>query len=280
MKIIEKTEALRHEIAQARQTGKLIGLVPTMGALHDGHISLVNQALKDNLYVVVTIFVNPTQFNDPKDLESYPRNMEKDLQLLNARQVDLVFTPMVSEMYPTTDKRVFDLDPLDKLMEGKYRPGHFNGVAQIVTKLFEIVMPDKAFFGQKDFQQLAIIRKVADAMKMNIDIVGCPIIREKNGVAMSSRNQLLGEEERKAAPLIFKTLKEVKAIHAAYNPEEIKEIVKEKISRHPLMELEYFEIVEGKNLKPIDSWNDSKNIVGCIAVYLNKVRLIDNIYFS
>lgn len=279
MKTLTHISALQNQLELARKTSKTVGLVPTMGALHPGHLSLIEAAEKENDFIVVTIFVNPTQFNNRKDLEIYPRDMEKDLLMLADYKVDIVFAPDVEEMYPSEEKRVFDLHPLDSVMEGKFRPGHFAGVAEIVSKLFEITSPDNAYFGLKDFQQLSIIRKLTELMGIDINIIGCPIIREDDGLAMSSRNQLLSKTERDAAPHIYKTLLAAKTFKGKRSPAEISDYVKKEINAHPLMELEYFEIVDDKELTTVSSWDSDGNKVGCIAVHLGAVRLIDNIYF-
>jgi len=280
MKTIKYISDLQENLTFARKSGKSIGLVPTMGALHKGHLSLIEAAAGDNEFIVVTIFVNPTQFNKKEDLERYPRNINSDLAILANYPVDIVFMPSEEEMYPSEEKREFDLSPIDTVMEGKFRPGHFAGVAEIVSKLFEISSPDNAYFGLKDFQQLAIIRKMANILHMNLNIVACPIIREKNGLAMSSRNQLLTDDQQAAAPLIYQTLLKSKKLSLSLSPSEISSFVKEQIDEHPLMQLEYFEIVDDESLMPVDSWNSPVNKVGCIAVQLGEIRLIDNIYFD
>ncbi len=263
-----------------RKSGKSIGLVPTMGALHKGHSSLVEKAAGDNDALVVTIFVNPTQFNDPADLEKYPGNLDKDLEMLQSMKVDIVFVPSVKEMYPGEDKRSFDLGNLDKVMEGKHRKDHFNGVAQIVSKLFETVKPDRAYFGQKDFQQLIIIRHLVDLLNMNITIVACPIIREADGLAMSSRNIMLNTEDRNLAPFIHITLQLAREKRGSLAPSEVKAWVISQFEDQPRMKLEYFEIVEDKALKQVKEWDEKVNKVGCIAVQLGGVRLIDNLIFD
>ena len=265
---------------ELRQKQKSIGLVPTMGALHDGHISLVSRSIEDNDSTLVSIFVNPTQFNDPSDLEKYPRTPEEDLILLREKGVDMVFMPPVNEMYPETDGRQFNLEGLDQVMEGASREGHFNGVAQIVSKLFQLVNPHRAYFGQKDFQQLVIIRHLVDQMAMEIDIVACPIIREKDGLAMSSRNIRLGRKERKTAPFIYQTLVEAAKKRAELSPSELKTWLSKRFEQQNLMELVYFEIVDDKTLKPVESWERDVNKVGCIAVILGGVRLLDNMIFD
>lgn len=280
MRTIAHISVLQDDLDLARKAGKTVGLVPTMGALHQGHLSLIDAAEKENDLIVVSIFVNPTQFNDIKDLEKYPRDIETDLTMLRKHKVDIVFTPDVKEMYPSEEKRVFNLHPLDTVMEGRFRPGHFAGVAEIVSILFEIVSPDNAYFGLKDFQQLSIIRKLAVLMGIEINIVGCPIIREDDGLAMSSRNQLLSKTERAAAPHIYNTLLAAKALSNTHSPAAIAEYVKTEINAHRLMNIEYFEIVDDKELTTISDWGNEANKVGCIAVHLGAVRLIDNIYFD
>jgi pantoate--beta-alanine ligase len=265
---------------QVRKRGKVIGLVPTMGTLHPGHLSLVERSTAENDFTAVSIFVNPTQFNDPSDLENYPRTPESDIELLQSHGVDLVFAPSVEEMYPEPDQRTFDLGGLDKVMEGAARKGHFNGVAQIVSKLFETVHPHRAYFGQKDFQQLVIIRHLVQTLGLDIRIIACPIIREKDGLAMSSRNILLNREQRRAAPLIHRTLREAQGLRWSLTPADLKEWVTLQFKQHPLLRLEYFEIVEEIALRPAEAWEEGGNKVGCIAVNLGHVRLIDNVIFD
>jgi pantoate--beta-alanine ligase len=255
-------------------------LVPTMGALHSGHISLVHQALEYTSHVIVSIFVNPTQFNNPADLKNYPRNVSRDCSMLQEAGVEIIFIPSVEEIYPVQDNRIFSLDGLDSTGEGPYRPGHFNGVAQIVTRLFELTDPDYAFFGEKDFQQLAIIKHISAKEGVKTRIIPCPTIREKDGLAMSSRNQLLTPEQRKAAPLIYKTLSMASEKAKAQNlhsPHELSERVKNEIDSHPLLETEYVQIVDSSTLRLIDDWSDSQQIRMWVAVYAHPVRLIDNI---
>jgi pantoate--beta-alanine ligase len=251
-----------------------------MGALHRGHTSLVEKSSEENEISVVTIFVNPTQFNDPRDLEKYPRTLDADLELLQSLNVDLVFVPSEQEMYPEEDTRVFDLGQLDKVMEGKYRKGHFNGVAQIVSRLFEITRPTRAYFGQKDFQQLVIVRRLVDLLGMDLEIVACPIIREKDGLAMSSRNMRLSKTERALAPAIFLTLQLAREKRSSLSPAQIRSWVIGQFEEQSRMKLEYFEIVDDKELKPVMDWNETENKVGCIAVVIGEVRLIDNLKFD
>ena len=260
------------------------GFVPTMGALHEGHISLVEAAVSSCRMVAVSIFVNPTQFNDPEDLKKYPRTIGADLDMLSLvlRENDFVFAPSVEEMYPEPETRVFDFGGLDKVMEGVHRPGHFNGVAQVVSRLFDIIRPSSAFFGQKDFQQLTIIREMARRSYPNTEIVSCPIVREKDGLAMSSRNRRLLPEHRERAGEIFKTLLAAAAMAPDTEPEDIREFVADRINLIPGFNLEYFEIVEGNTLTSIRSKNEmtpDKSFYGCIALFAGEVRLIDNVEF-
>ena len=257
-----------------------VGLVPTMGALHAGHASLVERAAFENDLVVVTIFVNPTQFNDPSDLEHYPRTLDQDLEMLRSLRADLVFVPSVREMYPGKDTQTFDLGGLDRVMEGAYREGHFNGVAQIVSKFFLMIHPDRAYFGQKDFQQLVIVRRLVNILNLDLSVVSCPIIREKDGLAMSSRNVRLSKEERKLAPFIYETLVQAREQKLTLSPEQVKDWVRLRFLEQPLMRLEYFEIVEDKGLTSIQTWDEKVNKVGCLAVHLGEVRLIDNLNFD
>ena len=277
MKLIQTISELRAELDAFRKEGKTIGLVPTMGALHAGHASLVNRAVAENDVVVVSDFVNPTQFNDQNDLLKYPRTLEADCALLEKCGATLVFAPSVEEVYPEPDTRQFSYAPLDTVMEGKYRPGHFNGVCQIVSKLFLMVEPDRAYFGEKDFQQLAIIREMVRKYPFNIQIVGCPIEREEDGLALSSRNARLTAEHRKEALLISKALFASVDFSKSRVLLETKQFVEDCIRRAPGLELEYFEIVDGNTLQPVKAWDESNYIVGCITVYCGEVRLIDNI---
>jgi pantoate--beta-alanine ligase len=236
--------------------------------------------MEENEMVVVSIFVNPTQFNDPKDLQRYPRDIEADLKLLEPTGCDLVFAPEPEEIYPDPDTRKFDFGKLETVMEGKHRPGHFNGVAQVISKLFRIVKPDKAYFGQKDFQQLAIIKQLVKQLQLPIEIVACPIIREESGLAMSSRNQLLSAVERENAAIINKTLQAAKKLSAKKSVQELTEWVTETINKNPLLYVEYFEVVDDETLQPVKSWKDSGTKIGCIAAYCGKIRLIDNIVLN
>ena len=274
-----KTDLTGH-LLSLQNEGKTIGLVPTMGALHKGHASLVEIANAENDIVVVTIFVNPTQFNDPSDLDHYPRTLDQDLELLRQLEADLVFVPSVKEMYPEEDTHIFDLGGLEKVMEGKHRKGHFNGVAQIVSKLFLLIRPHRAYFGQKDFQQLVIIRRLVEILELNLTIVPCPIIREMDGLAMSSRNTRLSKEERKLAPFIYETLVQSREKMEDLTPSQLKEWVALQFKKQSELNLEYFEIVEDKGLTSIEEWGTSVNKVACLAVHLGQVRLLDNLNFD
>lgn len=280
MKLIRTKSELRVTLSAFRNNGKTIGLVPTMGALHSGHISLVKRSVAENDVTVVSIFVNPTQFNDKNDLANYPRNLEADSALLEAVGVTIAFAPEVEEMYPEPDTRVFDFAPLDTVMEGPFRPGHFNGVAQIVSKLFYAVEPDKAYFGEKDFQQLAIIRDMVRRLNMNLQIVGCPIVREADGLAMSSRNMLLSDEERERALIISRTLFDSLDYSKTHSLCETKTFVENAINGVEGFKLEYYSIVDGNTLQPVNNWEDSDYVVGCIALFCGKIRLIDNIKYK
>lgn len=280
MLVVDTIEQLRSHLAAARAEGKSVGLVPTMGALHEGHASLVERSVAENKVTVVSVFVNPTQFNDKGDLERYPRTLDADCLLLERLGVDYVFAPSVEEVYPEPDTRVFDFTPLDKVMEGIYRPGHFNGVAQIVSKLFVYVEPNRAYFGEKDFQQLAIIREMVRQMGFNLEIIGCPIVREQDGLALSSRNALLSDEQRHTALAISKMLFASVEYAKTHTLPETKRMVEEAIAATDGLELEYYEIVDGNTLQPIASWDDTAYVVGCITVYCGKVRLIDNIRYK
>jgi len=281
MNLVNTVKDLQSQNLLLRSEEKSIGLVPTMGALHEGHLSLVQQCIADNDICVVSIFVNPTQFNDKEDLEKYPRDVEKDSQLLGTLSNDIiVFNPSEKEIYPEPDTRQFDFGMIDKVMEGKFRPGHFNGVAQVVSRLFDIVKPDRAYFGQKDFQQLAVIRDMVRQLKLDVQIVPMPIVREASGLARSSRNERLTAEQRKVAANISKVLFESKdKMYMNLSVQETIDLVTDKINSFPALKVEYFEIVDGNTLQPVQEWNESDYVVGCIAVFCGEVRLIDNIVY-
>lgn len=280
MKLIHTVQELRTELNAQRLAGKKIGFVPTMGALHEGHASLVKLAVAENDVVVVSDFVNPTQFNDQNDLLKYPRTLEADCELLEKVGAHYVFAPSVEEIYPEPDTRQFSYAPLDTVMEGKFRPGHFNGVCQVVSKLFMMVEPHCAYFGEKDFQQLAIIREMVKQMNFPIRIVGCPIVRESDGLALSSRNARLSDVQRVQALNISKTLFASREYAATHTVEETQAFVEQAIAASEGLELEYFEIVDGLTLQKIAGWDDTDYAVGCITVFCGEVRLIDNIKFK
>ena len=280
MKICRTVEEMRAVVNEWRACGLKIGLVPTMGALHEGHASLVRRSVAENDITVVSDFVNPTQFNDKNDLMNYPRTMGADCELLEKVGAQYVFAPTVDEMYPEPDTRQFDFTPLDKVMEGPSRPGHFNGVAQIVSKLFYAVEPDRAYFGEKDFQQLAIIREMVRQLDLKIEIVGCPIVREEDGMALSSRNMLLSKSERKLAANISRTLFESRFYARHHTLVSTRKYVIDTINSYDGLEVEYYEIVDGRTLQPVDNWDATDYIVGCVTVHCGNVRLIDNIKYK
>ena len=280
MKIIHTIKDLQTELSELKAQGKKVGLVPTMGALHAGHASLVKRSVNENDVTVVSVFVNPTQFNDKNDLVKYPRTLDADCKLLESCGVTFVFAPSVEEIYPEPDTRRFSYAPLDTVMEGAFRPGHFNGVCQIVSKLFDIVKPHCAYFGEKDFQQLAIIREMVRQMKFDLEIVGCPIVREEDGLALSSRNARLSAEERENALNISQTLFKSRTFATTHSVSETQKMVEDAIAAAPGLRLEYFEIVDGNTLQKVGDWNDTSYVVGCITVFCGEVRLIDNIKYK
>lgn len=279
MKVVSTRNELLHLIDNYKIAGKTIGFVPTMGALHEGHLSLVAQCRKNCHVTVVSVFVNPTQFNDPEDLKRYPRTPEKDCALLETAGCDVVFLPSVEEIYPEKDTRKFNFGYLESIMEGAKRPGHFNGVAQVVSRLFDIVQPDKAFFGMKDFQQVAIVKNMVKQLDYPLEIVPCPIVREESGLALSSRNALLDEEHKKNAPHIHATLEKARSLTSQMSVSELKRWITDEINRNPFLETEYVEIVDDTTLKIINDWEEKGIKVACVAVYAGKIRLIDNIVF-
>lgn len=280
MIVISKVNELEKAVEAFRIEGKSIGLVPTMGALHEGHLSLVNRCRRENDVVVVSVFVNPTQFNNKEDLRTYPRTEEADKALLAEAGCDIVFMPTVEEVYPEPDTRVFNLGPVAEVMEGAMRPGHFNGVAQIVSKLFMMVKPDRAYFGEKDFQQIAVIRQMVKSEGFKLQIVPCPIVREADGLAKSSRNVRLSPEARQTAPNIYRTLRESIDYAKSHTVAETQKFVTDTINSYPDMEVEYYQIVDGITLMPVNNWNETNYIVGCVTVYCGGVRLIDNIAYK
>ncbi|GHT09823.1 pantothenate synthetase [Bacteroidia bacterium] len=279
MQLIHTIVDLQKELLRNRAQQKAIGFVPTMGALHQGHLELVKRSVAENGVSIVSIFVNPTQFNDKNDLLKYPRTLDVDCHLLQTIDCDYVFAPSVEEIYPEPDERQFEFGALANVMEGQFRPGHFNGVAQIVSRLFDIVKPDKAYFGEKDFQQLAIIRELVKQLNLNVQIVACPIVREKEGLALSSRNARLTENQRKEALLISKTLFESKKRWKEFPVQALKQWVIHEINAASELQTEYFDIVDGFTLQSIENWEDTEYPVGCAAVFAGEVRLIDNISY-
>ncbi len=267
-------------IASAKKAGKSIGFVPTMGALHEGHLTLMRRAKQENDLLAVSVFVNPIQFNNPEDLEKYPRDLNKDKALLESVGCDILFAPSTAEMYP--EEKVtehFNFGKLEAVMEGAFRPGHFNGVAVVVKRLFNIITPDKAYFGEKDFQQLAIIKRLVEMEKMPLTIVPCAIVREPDGLAMSSRNERLKPEERAIAPLIHQILQEAVELKNKKSPPEITRWVADRFKSNPSFSLEYFQIADDTFLQPVKQWEKNKGAVGFVAAFLGDVRLIDNIRF-
>ncbi len=281
MKIIRTVEELKSVVGALKAEGKSVGLVPTMGAIHDGHVSLMEKARGDNDVVVVSVFVNPTQFNNPDDLRTYPRTEEADCARMRDAGVDIAFIPSVEEIYPEPDNRVFDLGKVAEVMEGAMRPGHFNGVAQIVSKLFRMVEPTRAYFGEKDFQQIAVIRRMVEIEGFkNLEIVDCPIKREADGLALSSRNVRLTPHQREIAPNIHRIMVESLDKARDCSVEEVKRSVIDAVNAYPEMDVEYYEIVNAADMQPITDWSQASQAVGCITVYLGDVRLIDNIKYT
>lgn len=275
MKVFESVKELRAELDKAEQSG--IGFVPTMGALHAGHRSLVERARRENGTVVVSVFVNPTQFNDKNDLKHYPRTPEADARLLEEAGADFVLMPTVEEIYPQPDSRQFDFGLIDKVMEGATRPGHFNGVAQVVSRLFDIVRPARAYFGEKDFQQIAVIKSMVAQLALPIEIVECAIVRGEDGLALSSRNTLLDAAHRAAAPHIYATLRAAVTQSQEMVPARLKEWVTAEVERNPLLKVIYYQSVDARTMQEVAAWDDSPRIQGCIAVQAGDIRLIDNI---
>ena len=282
MKVFKKIVDLQNALFDDRKQGKEIGLVPTMGALHEGHASLVRRSVKENGITVVSVFVNPTQFNDKKDLKNYPRDLEADCRLLESCGADYVLAPEVEEMYPTPDTRQFEFPPVSTVMEGAHRPGHFNGVCQVVSRLFYIVRPDRAYFGEKDWQQIAVVKAMVRQLGLPVQIVECPIVRDDDGLARSSRNTLLAPDERAIAPTIYKALKNSVTYAKKHTLKETHDKVVDDINKVEGLEVEYFSIVDGNTLQDVAEWEDSSYVVGCITVYCGKtpIRLIDHIKYK
>lgn len=279
MNIYKTAKELRSFVTEERKQGHRIAFVPTMGALHEGHLSLVRRALKENDCCIVSVFVNPTQFNNPRDLETYPRTLDADSRLLASIGTTALFAPEVETIYPEPDTRVFHVGAVAEVMEGKYRPGHFNGVMQVVSRLFDLVQPDCAYFGEKDFQQIAVLRAMAREIKSPVEIIACPIVREEDGLARSSRNTLLSEEGRAQAPNIYRILSESRTWCQELSPKAVIERATQLLDAIPTLRVEYFEIVDANTLQPITRWEDSPKPHGCITVYCGEVRLIDNIAY-
>lgn len=280
MKIINTIQEMQTFSSFHRKEDKKLGFVPTMGALHKGHLELVKQAVRENDIAVCSIFINPIQFNNPDDLKKYPRTFQRDRELLEKEGCHVIFHPTVEEMYPGPVLKVYDFGNLDKVMEGKYRQGHFNGVAVVVKKLFDMVMPHRAYFGEKDYQQLAIIKALVKMENLDVEIVPCPIVREDDGLAMSSRNVRLSKEQRQHAPHIYKTLANARNLYLVSSVDEVKQEVINAINEEPFMDLEYFEISDTETLEPITDKKPEKPVIACIAVHMGDVRLIDNMIFN
>jgi len=280
MEIINTISQLRERLARHRDEGRSVGLVPTMGALHEGHASLVRRSVRENDVTVVSIFLNPTQFNDPKDLERYPRTLDADCRLLEQCGADIAFAPSVKEIYPEPDTRRFSYPPTDSVMEGAMRPGHFNGVCQIVSKLFSYVEPDRAYFGEKDYQQIAVIRRMIDDLGLKLEAVPCPVVRQEDGLALSSRNSLLSDEERVIAANIYRVMNESRTLGLPV--QQTHDYVVDAINKIDGLEVQYFSIVDGDTLADVSSWDDAPSIVGCITVFCGTkpIRLIDHIRYK
>ena len=281
MEIINSIVALQNALYASRKAGKRIGLVPTMGALHDGHASLIRRSVKDCDVTVVSVFLNPTQFNDQNDLARYPRTLEADCALAETCGADIVFAPSVKEIYPTPDTRTFAFPPVTTVMEGAYRPGHFNGVCQVVSRLFYIVKPQRAYFGEKDWQQIAVIKRLVTFINSPVEIIECPIIREKDGLAKSSRNVLLAPDERLLAAKIYAVLQESVARSKMKTVAEVHDEVVHQLNAADGLDVEYFDIVDGRTLLPVTQWDQAAEVVGCITVYCGAtpIRLIDHITY-
>ena len=281
MKIFRKIVDLQNVLFDERKAGKSVGLVPTMGALHEGHASLVRRSVSDNDVTVVSVFVNPTQFNDAKDLKNYPRDLDADSRLLESCGADYVLAPSVEEMYPTPDRRQFSYPPVSTVMEGAHRPGHFNGVCQVVSRLFYIVRPVRAYFGEKDWQQIAVVKAMVRHLQLGVEIVECPIVRDADGLAMSSRNTLLTPDERAIAPQIYAALRESLDYAKSHSLQETHDHVVSTINATKGLDVEYFAIVDGDTLQDVANWDDAEHVVGCITVYCGQtpIRLIDHIKY-
>lgn len=281
MQTITTVAALTAAIQQAKQDHKTIGLVPTMGALHEGHLSLITKAREQNDLVVVSVFVNPIQFNNKEDLAKYPRTVEADCEKLAAAGADIAFVPSVEEMYPEPVETVYHFGPIEEVMEGPRRPGHFSGVAVVVRRLFDLTQPDRAYFGEKDFQQIAVVKAMVKYLHLGVEIVECPIIREENGLARSSRNSLLADDEKAIAPKIYEAMKASLDYAKSHTVKETHDYVVDTINVVEGLEVEYYSIVDGDTLLDVDDWKAASHVVGCITVYCGKkpIRLIDHIRY-
>jgi pantoate--beta-alanine ligase len=279
MHIFSKKVDLINHLKENNLDKSTVGFVPTMGALHAGHLSLLNKSIENNATTVISIFVNPTQFNNPEDLKKYPRTLESDVEKIKIiSEKILIYAPTVEDIYEgNTKSQHYNFDGLENQMEGKFRPGHFDGVGTVVKRLFEIVNPTNAYFGEKDFQQLQIVKKLVEKEKLSVTVIGCPVFREQNGLAMSSRNERLSENEKKEASIIFKTLNEAKHLFGTKSAKEVAEYVTKTFLNHPIFELEYFEIADEASLLSCKRKNKKKKYRAFIAVFVNKIRLIDTI---
>lgn len=277
MKVFEKIKDIQPYLAAFKAEGKSIGFVPTMGALHDGHLQLVKTSVSKNDITIVSIFVNPIQFNNPEDLAKYPRTLEADVDKLAGAGCDIVFSPSENEMYPEPDNTGMEFGGLEKVMEGRFRPGHFRGVGIVVKRLFEITTPDRAYFGEKDYQQLAIIKYMVKNLSIPVEIIPCPIVREADGLAMSSRNMRLTPEHRAMAPEIYKALLRAKENYSWFIPSGLEKLVTTEIEQNPGLKVEYATVADSVTLQPIEDWMDTEHAVLCVAVFAGNVRLIDNI---
>ena len=275
MKTFYTVNELKQELSKVARAD--VGFVPTMGALHAGHRSLVEKARRECKVVVVSVFVNPTQFNDKNDLRNYPRTPEEDAAMLEAAGADYVLMPSVEEIYPEPDTRQFDFGLIDKVMEGATRPGHFNGVAQVVSRLFDIVNPAKAYFGEKDFQQIAVIKAMVTQLNLDVEIVECPIIRGEDGLALSSRNTLLDEAHRAAAPHIYEVISQCAEKSTEFTPAELTDWVVAEVEKNPCLKVIYFQAVDALSMQQVATWQESERVQGCIAVQAGQIRLIDNV---
>jgi pantoate--beta-alanine ligase len=279
MLVFKTIDETKNHINKVTQTKSSLGFVPTMGALHKGHISLIEASKKQNEITACSIFVNPIQFNNKSDFEKYPLTLERDIELLEAAGCDILFAPTAKEMYPEPANEKYDFGQLETAMEGAMRPGHFNGVAIVVKKLFEIISPNRAYFGEKDYQQLLIIKALINQLGLAVEIVPCPILRDADGLAMSSRNKRLTKEQRKIAPEIYNILSGSLKLKNILTPKEIKKILVDQINAVKQFKIEYFEIADGEELQPLTNWNSSVCPMGFIAVYMEEIRLIDNVKY-